>query len=203
MSRFAPLRGTDCASRWNGRNARRSPARRDAQAIPRAGHHHPAPDHRRSRDEAAAPHRGRRPPRDRHAPLRARRDAHHFEPARRGLGQAPRRYRRRDRAARSAAASRARPHVRPAELAHPAPGRARRLGSVTTAMTRRAPPHSATISEVGATGVSPENATCSLLSKRATTPLLELPLLWPVLPIGLTPNAPMGSVAAWAGPTFP
>ena len=24
-----------------------------------------------------------------------------------------------------------------------------------------------------------------------------------VLPIGLTPNAPMGSVAAWAGPTFP
>ena len=25
----------------------------------------------------------------------------------------------------------------------------------------------------------------------------------PLLPIGLTPNAPMGSVAAWAGPTFP
>jgi hypothetical protein len=24
-----------------------------------------------------------------------------------------------------------------------------------------------------------------------------------VLPIGLTPNAPMGSVAKWAGPIFP
>ena len=50
-----------------------------------------------------------------------------------------------------------------------------------TSMTRRAPPHSATISEVGAIVVSPENATCSLRSERATTHPLECPPLWPGL----------------------
>src|SRR2546426_7923961 len=48
-------------------------------------------------------------------------------------------------------------------------------------MTRRAPGRSATISEVGAIGVSPENATCSLMSERATTHPLERPPVWPVL----------------------
>jgi len=94
---------------------------------------------------------------------------------------APRRYRRRHRPARPPAAPRARPHVRPAQLAHPPPRRARHLRSVMTSMTRRAPPHSATISEVGAIVVSPENATCSLRSERATTHPLERPPLWPVL----------------------
>src|SRR5712692_6800626 len=48
-------------------------------------------------------------------------------------------------------------------------------------MTRRAPARSATISEVGAIGVSPENAPCSLMSERATTHPLERLPVWPVL----------------------
>jgi len=40
--------------------------------------------------------------------------------------------------------------VQPAQPAHPAPSRTRRSASVTKSMTRRAPPHSGTISEVEA-----------------------------------------------------
>src|SRR5207245_2994998 len=141
----------------------------------------PAPCPRRSRHEAAPAHRGRGPPGDRDAPLRARLDPHHVEPPRRRLGQAPRRHGRRDRAPRPAAASRARPHVRPAQLAHPAPRRTRRLRRVIPSMTRRAPAQSRTISAGGAIVVSPENATCSLWSERATTHSLECPPLWPAL----------------------
>src|SRR2546426_1643453 len=97
------------------------------------------------------------------------------------LFRSPRRHGRRDRAPRSAAASRARPHVRPAQLAHPAPRRARRLGRVITSMTRRASAQSRTISAGGAIVVSPENATCSLWSERATTHSLERSPLWPAL----------------------
>src|SRR5712691_668671 len=163
------------------RRARRCPARRDAEALPRAGHHRPAPGPRRSRHEATAPHRGRGSPRDRDASLRARLDADHLEPSGGRLGQAPRRYRRRDRAARSAAPPRARPHVRPPQLAHTPSRRTQRLLNVTTSMTRRAPAQSATISEGVAIVVSPENAPCALTSERATTHPLERPPLWPVL----------------------
>ena len=106
---------------------------------------------------------------------------HHLEPPRRGLGQALRRHGRRDRAARSAAAPRARPHVRPAQLAHTAQRRARRLRSVISSMARRAPAQSGTISAVGAIVVSPENTTCSLRSERVTTLPPEGPPLWPGL----------------------
>ena len=115
------------------------------------------------------------------ASLRARLDADHLEPSGGRLGQAPRRHRRRHRADRPPAAPRARPHVRPAQLAHAPPRRARHLRRVMTSMTRRAPPHSATISEVGAIVVSPETAPCALRRERATTHPLERPLLWPVL----------------------
>src|SRR2546422_4392089 len=48
-------------------------------------------------------------------------------------------------------------------------------------MTRRASAQSRTISAGGAIVVSPENATCSLWSERATTHPLERPPLWPAL----------------------
>jgi hypothetical protein len=51
----------------------------------------------------------------------------HLEPARRGLGQAARRYRGRHRDARSSAPSRARPHLRAAQLAHASPQRSDRV----------------------------------------------------------------------------
>ena len=132
------------------------------------------------------------------ASLRARLDADHLEPSGGRLGQAPRRHRRRHRAARSPAPPRARPHVRPAQLAHPPPRRARCLRSMMASMTRRAPPPSATISAVGATVVSPENTTRSLRSERATTHPLERPPygrfcavhVWPDLKCPPWMNAP-------------
>ena len=50
-----------------------------------------------------------------------------------------------------------------------------------TSMTRRASAQSRTISAGGAIVVSPENATCSLWSERATTHSLERSPLWPAL----------------------
>src|SRR5439155_24240584 len=86
-----------------------------------------------------------------------------------------------DRAAPSPASSPARPHLRPAQPAHPPPRPARRLRRLTRSMPRPAPPQSYTLSAGGAIVVSPENATCSLWSERATTPSLERPPLWPAL----------------------
>src|SRR3989442_60372 len=111
---------------------------------------------RRPRHAQAPGDRRGGPARDRHAALRAGVDAHHLEPSRRGLGQAARRHCRRHRPPRSTAPSRARAHVRPAQLAHPPPRRAGGLWSVMTSMTPRALARSATISEGVAIEVSPE-----------------------------------------------
>lgn len=77
-----------------------------------------AADRRGPRHAEAPRHRRRRSARAHHAPLRARQHAADVEPSRRRLGQAPRRYRRRHRAPRSAPPPRPHPQVRAAQLAH-------------------------------------------------------------------------------------
>src|SRR5439155_6345566 len=86
---------------------------------------------------AARPgHRGRGPPRAHPAPLRAGQHPAQLEPAGRGLGQTPRRCRRRRRAPRSPPPPRPRPPLRAAQLAHagacePPRRRGRRVTHVT------------------------------------------------------------------------
>ena len=92
--------------------------RRHAQRVHGIGRHGSAADHRRLRHAQAAAHRRRGSAGNHHAPLRAFQHAADFQPSRRGLGQTARRRRRRQRHARSPAASRPRAQVRPAQLAH-------------------------------------------------------------------------------------
>ena len=93
------------------------------EGVPRRSRLRAAADRRRPRHAQAAAHRRRGPARARDAPLRTRLDRADLEPSRRRLGQAPRRYCRRDRAPRPAPTSRPRPEVRPQKLAHEEPNR--------------------------------------------------------------------------------
>ncbi|MYK88069.1 MAG: hypothetical protein F4018_06820 [Acidobacteria bacterium] len=91
---------------------------RHPQGLPRRARPRAPAHHRRPRHAQAASHRRRGPARADHAPLRAGLHDAHLQPSGRRVGQAPRRHRRRHRAARPAPASRTRAQVRAAKLAH-------------------------------------------------------------------------------------
>ena len=129
-------------------------------------------------------------------------DADHVESPRRGLGQAPRRHRRRHGAARPSAPPCPRPHLRPQKLAHAAAGRRTPGMRREPVKPRAACGSGATLREGGAIWVSPQtdrerddrgllhrsanpviDARLALSARtRYNTSGRERPLLWPVLP---------------------